>query len=174
MEQQARVTSSKKIASKSDSCHTTLGSNPKTVYGGPRDDESHTGSTALRRRNARNRTDAIPVDSDSKHHGEPRKPPAGPPPRKSPPRRERSRPPSEHPPRRNDMPPPKTHHDNPNRGIVIRDAGRRDVDEERRSRDDGRRSQGGQHKNGEEENRDQGARQPRWMQGSATWRKSQA
>ena len=49
MEQQARVTSSKKIASKSDACHTTLGSNPKTIYGGPRDDESHTGSTALRR-----------------------------------------------------------------------------------------------------------------------------
>ena len=71
MEQQARVTSSKKIASKSDACHTTLGSNPKTIYGGPRDDESHTGSTAIRRRNARNRTYAIPVDSDSKHHGEP-------------------------------------------------------------------------------------------------------
>ena len=35
MEQQARVTSSKKIASKSDACKTTLGSNPKTIYGGP-------------------------------------------------------------------------------------------------------------------------------------------
>ena len=55
MEQQARVTSSKKIASKSDACHTTLGSNPKTIYGGHRDDESHTGSSAIRRRNARNR-----------------------------------------------------------------------------------------------------------------------
>ena len=47
MEQQARITSSKKIASKSDACHTTLGSNPKTIYSGPRDDESHTGSTAI-------------------------------------------------------------------------------------------------------------------------------
>ena len=37
MEQQAKATSSKKIASRSDMCRTTVGSHPPIIYGGPRD-----------------------------------------------------------------------------------------------------------------------------------------
>ena len=100
MEQQGKVTSSKKVATKSDACHTTLGSTPKTIYSGSRDNESHTGSTAIQRRNARNGTNTILVDSNTRRDGEPQKSNVGPQPRKSPPRREKSCAPSEHPDRK--------------------------------------------------------------------------
>jgi hypothetical protein len=117
VQQQNSATSSQRLASNPVPCRSSAGDHYRgrspspIIYGGPRDDQYRTGSTKRQRQEARYRSNAIPVSSDtSKDRGKRPKPIAAPPHNthrqdKPEPRRSSQR--QEAPPRhRADMPPP--------------------------------------------------------------------
>jgi hypothetical protein len=69
--QQEKATSSRWLESDPALCRSSTASKPQGTgnYGMRPDNESHTGSSEVRRREARNRADAIPISSDDKPHG---------------------------------------------------------------------------------------------------------
>jgi hypothetical protein len=134
--QQEKATSSRRLESDPALCRSSTASKAQGAgnYGMCPDNESHTGSSEVRRREARNRADAIPISSDDKPHGKgPQRNPS--PPRKNYPaygyQQDNAAP--RH---KTNMPPPKYKtFEIPKGGIIIRDNdGKRG-----RSRDAGRR-----------------------------------
>jgi hypothetical protein len=69
--QQEKATSSRKLESDAALCRSSTASKARGNgnHGARPDNESHTGSSEARRREARNRTDAIPISSDDRLHG---------------------------------------------------------------------------------------------------------
>jgi hypothetical protein len=69
--QQEKATSSRWLESDPALCRSSTASKARGTgnYGTHPDNESHTGSSEVRRREARNRVDAIPISSDDKPHG---------------------------------------------------------------------------------------------------------
>jgi hypothetical protein len=69
--QQEKATSSRRLESDPALCMSSTASKARGNgnYGTRPDNESHTRSSEIRRREARNRTDAIPISSDDKPHG---------------------------------------------------------------------------------------------------------
>jgi hypothetical protein len=69
--QQEKATSSRRLESDPALCRSSTASKARGNgnYGTRPDNESHTGSSEIRRREARNRADAIPISSDDKPHG---------------------------------------------------------------------------------------------------------
>jgi hypothetical protein len=69
--QQEKATSSRRLESDAALCRSSTASKAQGTgnYGTRPDNESHTGSSEIRRREARNRADAIPISSDDKPHG---------------------------------------------------------------------------------------------------------
>jgi hypothetical protein len=69
--QQEKATSSQRLESDDVMCQSSIATkNRGDGYHGARpDNESHTGSTEVRRREARNKADAIPISSDDRPHG---------------------------------------------------------------------------------------------------------
>jgi hypothetical protein len=69
--QHEKATSSQKLESDAALCRSSTASKARGNgnHGARPDNESHTGSSEARRREARNRTDAIPVSSDDRLHG---------------------------------------------------------------------------------------------------------
>jgi cell division septum initiation protein DivIVA len=69
--QQEKATSSQKLKSDAALCRssTTSKAQGNDIHGARPDNESHTGSSEARRREARNRADAIPISSDDRPHG---------------------------------------------------------------------------------------------------------
>jgi hypothetical protein len=68
--QQEKDTSSRRLESDLALCRSSTASKAwgNGNYGTHPDNESHTGSSEIRRREARNRADAIPISSDDKPH----------------------------------------------------------------------------------------------------------
>jgi hypothetical protein len=69
--QQEKATSSRRLESDAALCRSSTASKARGTgnYGTRPDNESHTGSSEIRRREARNRVDAIPISFDDKPHG---------------------------------------------------------------------------------------------------------
>jgi hypothetical protein len=69
--QQEKATSSRRLESDPALCRSSTASKARGNgnYGTCPDNESHTGSSEIQRREARNRADAIPISSDDKPHG---------------------------------------------------------------------------------------------------------
>jgi hypothetical protein len=69
--QQEKATSSRKIESDPALCRSSTASKAQGNgnHGALPDNESHTGSSEARRREAHNRVDAIPISSDDRPHG---------------------------------------------------------------------------------------------------------
>jgi hypothetical protein len=137
--QQEKATSSRRLASDAALCRSSDATKTQdNSYGKAQtDNESRTEPTEVRRREARNRTDDIPVSSDGKPHGKgPQINPS--PPHKNYPTNGKYHQGEATPRHKTDMPPPKYKtFEIPQGGIVIRDnKGRRG-----RSRDPGRRDE---------------------------------
>jgi hypothetical protein len=69
--QQEKATSSQRLESDPALCRSSTASKARGTgnYGTRPDNKSHTGSSEVQRREARNRADAIPISSDDKPHG---------------------------------------------------------------------------------------------------------
>jgi hypothetical protein len=69
--QQEKATSSRRLESDPALCRSSIASKARGNgnHGARPDNESHTGSSKARRREARNRADAIPISSDDRPHG---------------------------------------------------------------------------------------------------------
>jgi hypothetical protein len=69
--QQEKATSSRRLESDPALCRSSTASKAQGAgkYGGHPDNESHTGSSEIRRREARNRANAIPISSNDKPNG---------------------------------------------------------------------------------------------------------
>jgi hypothetical protein len=69
--QQEKATSSRRLESDPALCRSSTASKARGNgnYGTRLDNKSHTGSSKVRRREARNRADAIPISSDDRPHG---------------------------------------------------------------------------------------------------------
>jgi hypothetical protein len=69
--QQEKATSSRKLESDAALCRSSTASKAwdNGYHGARPDNECHTGSTEVRRREARNKADAIPISSDDRPHG---------------------------------------------------------------------------------------------------------
>jgi hypothetical protein len=69
--QQEKATSSRRLESDPVLCRSSTASKARgtSKYSTPPDNESHTGSSEVQRREARNQAEAIPISSDDKPHG---------------------------------------------------------------------------------------------------------
>jgi hypothetical protein len=69
--QQEKATSSRRLESDPALCRSSTASKARGIdnYGTHPDNESHTGSSEVQRREAHNQADAIPISSDDKPHG---------------------------------------------------------------------------------------------------------
>jgi hypothetical protein len=69
--QQEKATSSRRLESDAAMCRSSTATKTRGdgYHGARPDNESHTGSTEVQRREARNKADAIPISSDDRPHG---------------------------------------------------------------------------------------------------------